>query len=110
MLSYFLPRVITLVKDPNPVRVSIDGCKRGKNASSFRQVLLLLFAAHRKFFSSCSTSSVNYFSPIFCCHSCAKSMCIFSFTLMWLICSFHFCRLFIVFRFLTCQTYKNIGV
>jgi hypothetical protein len=50
LLSYFVPRVITLVKDSNPLSVFIDGCIRGKNASSFRQIFSIFFHYSQKVF------------------------------------------------------------
>jgi len=70
---------------------------------------LLFFTAHREFFSACCTPSINDFSPIFCRHPRAKSMCIFSFSLMWLIRSLHCYGLFFLCRFfLDLLRYKNI--
>jgi hypothetical protein len=71
----------------------------------------LSFTTYSNFFSARRTPPINNFSPIFRCHSCPKSMRIFSFSLMWLIRSLHFDGLFVVYRLLlTLLTYKNNGV
>ena len=65
-LSYFLPRVITLVKDPNPRRFSIDGWTRGKNAPTFWQVFFLyLSLLTESFFLPAARRRLITFRPFF---------------------------------------------
>jgi len=52
-------------------------------------------------FSTFSSSCRNHFSSVFSFHSCSKSVCSFSWCVMWLECSFHFSLSLIYFTYIT---------
>ena len=64
-LSYFLPQAITLVKDPNPRRVVIDGCTRGKNTPSFWRAVSYLSLLTESFFLPAARLRFKTFRPFF---------------------------------------------
>jgi hypothetical protein len=64
-LSYFLPQAMTLVKDPNPLRVVIDGCKRGKNAPSFQGLCCYFSLLTESFFLPAARRLLMTFRPFF---------------------------------------------
>ena len=90
--SNLLPRAITLVNVPNPLRISIDGSFESM-WPLFSGTCFLFFVAHWQLFSTCGTPPVYNFSPVFCCHSSSKPVRVFSFTFVRLICSFHTIKL-----------------
>jgi len=47
------------------------------------------YVLYRQSFSAFCSSGIDYFSTVFSLHSCSKTVCSFSWRVVWLECSFH---------------------